>query len=98
MISQFQLSNLAKKDLDDIWTYTAENWSIAQANKYYETLIEECQYISENNEIGKSIKHIKPLHRIRQVRSHIIVYKIAENQIWVDRILHKRMDIENRLK
>ena len=79
-MSQYQLSNLAKQDLDDIWTYTAENRSISQANKYYEILIIECQFILENREIGKSIKHIKPLHRIRQIKSQIIVYKIYENE------------------
>ncbi len=96
-MAQFQLSNLAKRDLAEIWNYTVENWSINQANKYYEILITECQYISENHEIGKSIKHIKPLHRIRQIQSHIVVYKIDQDKVWIDRILHKRMDIENKL-
>ena len=95
---KFQLSNLAKQDLEDIWIYTAKKWSIKQANIYYEILINECQFISENQKIGKSIKHIKPLHRIRQIQSHIVVYKIDKNQIWIDRFLHKRLDIETRLK
>lgn len=94
---QYRLSKLAKKDLEDIWKYTAENWSINQANKYYEIIINECLFITENQHIGRSIIHIKPLHRIRQIKSHIIVYKIKNDQIWVDRILHKRMDIKNRL-
>lgn len=95
---KFQLSNLAKQDLEEIWIYTAKKWSIKQANIYYESLINECQFISENQKIGKSIKHIKPLHRIRQIQSHIVVYKIDKNQIWIDRFLHKRLDIETRLK
>lgn len=97
-MSKFLLSNLAKQDLEDIWEYTAEHWSTDQANTYYEILINECQFISNHHRIGKSIKHVKPLHRIRHIKSHIIVYKIEKKQIWIDRILHKRMDIENILK
>lgn len=34
----YELSYLALKDIDNIWTYTATKWSVAQANKYYEQI------------------------------------------------------------
>ncbi len=35
----FEISRLALKDLDDIWAYTAEQWSKQQANKYYKEIL-----------------------------------------------------------
>lgn len=61
-------------------------------------LINECDFVSENQNIGKSIKHMTPLHRIRQIQSHIVVYKIDKDQVSIDRFLHRTMDIETRLK
>ena len=29
----YQISKQAQKDLEDIWLYTAENWSIEQADR-----------------------------------------------------------------
>lgn len=92
-----ELSKLAISDIDNIWLYTIENWSKTQANKYYQNLFTEIVTISENPEIGKSIKEIKPNHRMQLVKSHLIIYKVLEDKIYIDRILHKRMDIENIL-
>jgi toxin ParE1/3/4 len=32
---KLEISELALEDLDNIWEYTVEEWSIEQANKYY---------------------------------------------------------------
>ena len=94
----YEISNLARKDLEDIWKYTFENWSRSQADKYYRILVKEFDVICKNPEIGKSIDHVKPGHRIRSTESPLIVYKMQSEKIWIDRILHMRMDIESRLK
>ncbi|MBK9680040.1 MAG: type II toxin-antitoxin system RelE/ParE family toxin [Saprospiraceae bacterium] len=51
----FEISKLALKDLDDIWEYTAEQWSRQQANRYYKELIQSIQEICNNSKIGKPI-------------------------------------------
>lgn len=93
----FEISKLAEFDLESIWLFTLENWSLTQADNYYQLIISEIHSICENPEIGKPIEEIKKEHRIRKIKSHIIVYKIKKNKIWIDRILHKRMDIELKL-
>jgi toxin ParE1/3/4 len=40
-------------DLNDIWTYTFEEWSEKQADKYYATLEFACTQIGKNPELGK---------------------------------------------
>jgi len=93
----YQISNLAQQDLEDIWLYTFKNWSLTQADKYYRLVIKEFIKICEDPEVGFSIDHVKPGHRIRPIKSHIIVYKLQSNKIWIDRILHKNMDLEARI-
>jgi toxin ParE1/3/4 len=93
----FEISKLALEDLNDIWEYSAEQWSKQQANNYYNEIIKVIRDICNNSEIGKPIDYIKKGHRTISVKSHMIVYKINENIIYIDRILHQRMDIEKHL-
>ena len=94
---KFELSKLALEDINDIWTYSSEQWSNSQANKYYKLIFKEIDSICKNPEIGKSIQEVKIHHRIKLVKSHLIVYKVEEEKIYIDRILHQQMDIESHL-
>ena len=49
----FKLSRLALNDLENIWHYTAENWSKEQANKYYREIFEVIEAICNNPDIGQ---------------------------------------------
>lgn len=97
MILEFELSKLALKDIDSIWQYTAKQWSVKQANQYYQQIFKEINLICKSPKSGKSIKEIKEHHRVLLVKSHLIVYKIEKNKILIDRILHQKMDIQNHL-
>ncbi|MCA4894240.1 MAG: type II toxin-antitoxin system RelE/ParE family toxin [Cytophagales bacterium] len=95
----YKISSQALIDLEQIWLYTFKNWSIEQADRYYNLLINEMEYVSQNQESGKSMNHIKNGYRASKVKSHLIFYKTSsESEIEIIRILHERMDIENRLK
>jgi len=92
-----ELSKLAIKDIDDIWLYTFENWSKVQANRYYKELFVAIDRICKNPEIGKSLNDVKLNHRITKFKSHMIVYKLLDQTVYLDRILHERMDIDSLL-
>lgn len=94
---EFRISKLAKRDLEKIWNFTANEWSPTQANKYYNSLIRGIKSICKNPGIGRSIQEVKKEHRILPIKSHLIVYKFDRNIVFVDRILHRRMDIDSRL-
>lgn len=93
----YQISQLALLDLDEIWDYTAEHWSKQQANKYYKEIFQIINEICENSEKGKPIDEIKRPHRRINVNSHMIIYKIKDEIIYIDRILHQKMDIDKHL-
>ncbi len=96
---KYRISKKAIKDLNDIWIYTKSKWSLEQADRYYKLLINEFEYISNHFMTGKSIEHIKTGYRASIVKSHMVIYRTTENDIVeIIRILHQRMDIENRIK
>ena len=91
----FKLSRLALEDIDSIWEYTVKNWSVEQAEKYYNLIFNGIDSICRNPETGKSINEVKQLHRRLLIGSHMIIYKQHNNLILVDRILHQRMDCQS---
>jgi len=96
---KYRISKKAIKDLNDIWIYTNSKWSLEQADRYYNLLINEFEYISNNFMTGKSMEHIKTGYRASIVKSYIVIYRKTENDIAeIIRILHQSMDIENRIK
>jgi len=95
---KYRISEKAIEDLEKIWIYTFENWSIEQADRYYNLILDEIEFVAENFRSGKSMEHIKSGYRASKVKSHLIFYRKAEDGlVEVIRILHQMMDIENRL-
>ena len=93
----YVISKKAVSDLEEIWRYTVEKWSIDQADRYYNLIFDEIQFICKNVNAGKSMEHVRKGYRASKVKSHLIFYRIQNNIVEVIRILHERMDIENRL-
>ena len=93
----YVLSKKAVADLEGIWLYTVEKWSVNQADRYYNLIVDEINFICKNNNAGKSMEHIRKGYRASKVKSHLIFYRILNNTVEIIRILHERMDIENRL-
>jgi toxin ParE1/3/4 len=50
---KLKFSNEAVKDLEEIWIYTKETWSIDQADRYYQLIIDEVEYISTHPMLGR---------------------------------------------
>ncbi len=91
----FAISKKAVADLEEIWLYTVEKWSADQADRYYNLIFDEINYICRNTNSGKSMEHVRKGYRASKVKSHFIFYRIVNNTIEVIRILHERMDIGN---
>lgn len=91
----YRFSKSALIDLEDIWLYTFTNWSKDQADRYYELLIAECEYVSYNFEHGKAMDHIYNGYRCSQIKSHLVFYKLGEDSVVeIIRILHQMMDVD----
>lgn len=96
---RYKLSVKAAGDIEGIWLYTFENWSLEQADRYVNLIFDEIEYLSANPDAGKDYSHVRKNYRCSKVKSHLIFYRLSEkeNTVEIIRVFHERMDIENRL-
>ncbi len=98
-MARFRFTNEAVKDIEQIWSYTNQKWSLEQADRYYHLIMDEIEFIASNPLLGKSIDYIKEGYRSTKVKSHVIFYKQPKDDtVLIIRILHQLMDCENRVK
>lgn len=96
---QYKISQEANRDIENIWLYTYENWSHEKADRYFNLIMDEIEYLAKNPESGKNYHQIRKGYYRSRVKSHFIFYKInlKKEEVEIIRILHQRMDIESRL-
>lgn len=96
---KYRISSEAKNDIEEIWLYTYEIWSVDQADRYYNLIFDEIEFIAENPTSGKDYGHVREGYYRAKVKSHFIFYRIGKKDGLVEiiRVLHQRMDVKNRL-
>jgi toxin ParE1/3/4 len=95
----FKISNEANNDLENIWLYTFETWSIDQADRYFNLILDEIEHLSKNPTIGNDVSYIRKGYFRSKVNTHFIFYRInnEKQEIEIIRILHEQMDIDSHL-
>jgi toxin ParE1/3/4 len=96
---KYRISQEANRDIENIWLYTFEFWSVEQADRYFNLIIDEIEYLAEDPKSGQDYSKVRKGYFRSQIKSHFIFNRInsEEKEIEVIRILHQRMDIEARL-
>jgi len=94
----YRLSPEAKKDLLAIRAHTQNKWGIQQAQKYIDALEIMCEKLARSPHIGRERPEIKPGYRSITGGKHVIFYRVDDSGIDILRVLHGRMDIENRME
>ena len=97
-MGKLTLTNKAVEDLGYIWNYTFDRWSEQQADRYYQQLLDACQEVANNPQIGKNYDGIhSQLNGIR-IGKHVVFFRVlTEQEIEISRILHGRMDLKSRI-
>jgi len=83
-------------DLEGIWLYTFQTWSLEQADRYHGLIYKEIEFLAVKPNSGKDISHIRNGYKSFKVKYHFIFYKCPSSEIEIIRILHENMDIPNR--
>lgn len=61
-------------------------------------ILDEIEFVAENLETTKDFGSIRKDYRYSKVKSHLIFFKrIGNTDLEVVRILHERMDVNNRM-
>lgn len=87
-----RLTPRARRDLDDIWDYTAERWGEEQAVRYIETLRDAFARLSQAPCLGRRRDDVRDGYRSFPAGRHQVFYLVDEQGIVVVRVLHQRMD------
>lgn len=88
----YQLTPLAEADLEEIWVYTLNEWSLEQANSYINNVIDAFEGLRDGSKRGRTTD-IRSGYLKYAVGSHVIYFWEDANSLIVVRILHGRMDV-----
>ena len=97
-MATYSLSSGAEKDAMDIWWHSFHKWSKDQADKYYNELFETINSLTRDPYLGRPQNHLFKGCLKYNYRSHYIMYEVVDDGIFVIRILHQCMNVEERMK
>jgi toxin ParE1/3/4 len=93
-MAEFKLAPRAERDLEEIWHYTVEQWSVEQAENYVHGLIDAMDALAESPLRGRSAEEVRPGYRRHSVGAHVIFYVPKNYGVAIIRVLHQRMDFD----
>ena len=97
MKARYRLTPKADRDLAQIWRRTNENWGKSQANKYLQLLEKGFLMLLHHPKSGKARDEIRRGYRSLPVENHVVFYRIRDKDIEIVRILHQRMEVNQRV-
>lgn len=92
-----RLSKSAKRDLQNIFSYTKRTWGIEKEERYLNALYDRFEQITNDPSRWKFRDELYPGSQSSSVGKHIIFFKVGGEVIQVARILHQQMDFVRHL-
>ena len=92
----YRLSPLAEADLENIWNYTVETWSVEQAEIYHSSIFIAFEELTNGNRIGR-VSNAREGYFKYAAGMHMIYFKQTDSGIDVIRILLQKMDVSRHL-
>jgi toxin ParE1/3/4 len=86
-LTAYRLTPAAQNDLEDIWIYTAHQWSVAQADRYTDILEDTFERLLFMPEMMRERVEFDPPVRIHPSAEHLIIYRIEDEYLAILRIL-----------
>ena len=95
MVKPYRLSPLAEADLEDIWLYTLQHWSMEQADSYHHSLMAAFEGLAAGCKQGRP--SVLPGFQKYLCGSHVVYFLDHADSLDVIRVLHQRQDAERHL-
>jgi toxin ParE1/3/4 len=97
-MADYELSTLAASDIENIYEYTIGHFALDQARSYLTGLFEMCRVLAQTPKMGRAAQDLAPNLRRFEYRSHIVFNTPKDEGVFIDRVLHERMDIDGRIE
>ncbi|GAA6202834.1 type II toxin-antitoxin system RelE/ParE family toxin [Aquicoccus sp. SU-CL01552] len=91
-LTAFRLTPAAQNDLEDIWLYTAQQWSFLQADRYTDILEDTLERLLFMPEVVRGRSEFDPPVRIHSSAEHLIIYRTEEDHLVILRVLGAGQD------
>jgi toxin ParE1/3/4 len=85
--TRYSLAPKALNDFEEAWRYTAETWSIQQADLYIDQLTGVFETLVSAPALGREWTEFTPPVRIHPLKHHMIVYVVTDDAVVIIRIL-----------
>lgn len=97
-MTSYRITELAQTDLENIWEYTLNQWSLDQAENYIDGLLARFGQIANGNVAAKDVSNIRSSYLRSTFNKHYVFYRLGEDKvIEIIRVLHTSMDVEKHL-
>ena len=97
MTLRVRKSDLAERDLINIYRFGFEHFGIAQAELYSEGLLDVFDLLVLNPKMAREhVQYERPV-RIHPYKAHLIVYEHSETEIIITRILSYHQNVVDHL-
>ncbi|MDX8353994.1 type II toxin-antitoxin system RelE/ParE family toxin [Cognatiyoonia sp. IB215182] len=73
-----RITKVADQDLDDLYSEGFKTWGEAQADRYYDGLLERFTHICEHPKMYPTVDHIRTGYRRSVYEKHAIYYVIDD--------------------
>ena len=87
----YRLSVLAEQDLEEIWSYVAEDASPATADRLIDAIVDRFDLLADQPRMGRLRPEFGAGVRSFSVENHVIYYRHDEDVV-IARVLHGRRD------
>ncbi|MHC8403448.1 type II toxin-antitoxin system RelE/ParE family toxin [Pseudomonas sp. MDT1-17] len=94
---EYRLTPAAAMDLEDIWRYTAQTWSLQQANYYTDILTTAFDDLAAWPSRARGCNEIRKGYRRISIVHHTVYLTVEPYGVAIVRILHKAMDATRHL-
>ncbi|THV23107.1 type II toxin-antitoxin system RelE/ParE family toxin [Peteryoungia ipomoeae] len=88
----FTLAPRAIRDLEEIWAYGADTWSVAQADTYLDGLNQVFEVIAGSPLLFRLQSEFDPPVRVHVYQSHLVIFVCDDQHVTIVRVLGGRQN------
>jgi len=96
-LSGYSLGEQAKQDIDEIWSYIAEDNETA-ADRVVDSLFRQFEILAANPRIGRRRQEFRLDYRSIACDEYVIFYRVGDPDLLIVRILHGRRNLARILE
>jgi toxin ParE1/3/4 len=96
-MSKVRLTPKARRDLEEIWTFSVDEWGAPRAERYMRRLQTVVERVCEHPETARPCDDIRPGYRRASAGAHVVFLRMKAGSAEIVRVLHARMDFPRRL-